>query len=92
MQKISISEIPRNLHKLDNFDIIEIVDKKRHKVKGYYLNSQYASLINDLIKKKNERSELVEKLAGSLQEYADPTLIDKEDGAWQKHILNKYAT
>jgi len=45
MQQISISEIQRNLHKLDNFDIIEVVDKKRHKVKGYFVDSKYLSFI-----------------------------------------------
>lgn len=29
MQTISISEIQRNLHKLDSFNIVKIVDKKR---------------------------------------------------------------
>jgi len=28
MQQISISEIQRNLHKLDNFDIIEVIENK----------------------------------------------------------------
>jgi hypothetical protein len=28
MQQLSISEIQRNLHKLDAFDIIEVIDKK----------------------------------------------------------------
>jgi hypothetical protein len=35
MQQISISQIQRNLHTLDNFDIIEVIDKKRNKVKGW---------------------------------------------------------
>ena len=34
MQQLSISEIQRNLHKLDSFDIIEVIDRKRDKVKG----------------------------------------------------------
>jgi len=30
MNTISISEIQRNLHKLNDFDIVEVVDKKYH--------------------------------------------------------------
>jgi len=49
MQQISISDIQRNLHKLDNFDIVEIIDKKRNQVKGYFIDNKYAnpSLIED---------------------------------------------
>ena len=44
MQTISISDIQRNLHKLDDFNIVEIVDKKRNQIKGYFLDSSYQSL------------------------------------------------
>ena len=89
MQQISISDIQRNLHKLDGFDIVEIVDKKRNKVKGYFINSKYTSLINELIEKKKENALMAESLAGSLQKYANPDLIAEEEGAWQKHIKEK---
>ena len=51
MEQISISEIQRNLHKLDDFDIIEVIDKKRDKIKGYFIESKYASLVEELAQK-----------------------------------------
>jgi len=89
MQQISISEIQRNLHKLDSFDIVEVIDKKRNRVKGYFIDSKYLSFINELIEK--NRLSLSEQLAGSLQQYADPDLMKQEEGVWKAHILKKHA-
>lgn len=54
MQQISISDIQRNLHKLDNFDIIEVVDK--NKIKGYFIDSKYIYIIQQLIDINNKKS------------------------------------
>ncbi len=88
MQQLSISEIQRNLHKLDAFDIIEVIDKKRQKVKGYFVDASYISCIEQLIKEKNR--DAADQLAGSLHKYADPDLREKEEGAWQRHLYEKY--
>ncbi len=88
MQQLSISEIQRNLHKLDSFDIIEVIDKKKNKVKGYFVDSKYISVIEKLVNNKNKL--MAEQLAGSLHHYANPSLRDQEDGAWQRHIDEKY--
>jgi DNA-binding transcriptional regulator GbsR (MarR family) len=91
MKQISISEIQRNLHKLDSFDIVEVIDKKRDKVKGYFLDSKYLYFINELIEK-NERSRVSsDKLAGSLHQYADSKQMEKEDCAWKRHVEEKYS-
>jgi DNA-binding transcriptional regulator GbsR (MarR family) len=90
MQQISISEIQRNLHKLDGFDIVEVIDKKRDKVKGYFLDSKYISFINELIEQKAQSSKKSKELAGALHRYVKPGLLEKEEGAWQKHIEEKY--
>lgn len=58
MNTISISEIQRNLHKLEDFDIVEVVDKKRHQVKGYFLDKKYHDIVESLLneqKKKNAK-------------------------------------
>ncbi|MBN4048751.1 hypothetical protein JYU00_01170 [bacterium AH-315-N22] len=89
MQQISISDIQRNLHKLDTFDIIEIVDKKKHKVKGYFIDSKYIAFVKELIERKN--NETREQLGGSLQRYADPGLREHEGDAWDNHVKEKYA-
>lgn len=91
MKQISISEIQRNLHKLDSFDIIEVVDKKRHKIKGYFLDSKYLYFINELIEKNVQARVSSDKLAGSLHQYADNKHLEEEGSAWKKHIEEKYS-
>ena len=60
MNSISISDIQRNLHKLDGFDIVEVVDKKRHQIKGYFLDASYKEMIEKLVQKKEKnRSNLL---------------------------------
>ena len=56
MNTISISEIQRNLHKLDNFDIVEVVDKKRHQVKGYFLDKKYHGFVEELFQAKERKN------------------------------------
>ena len=91
MQQISISEIQRNLHKLDSFDIVEIIDKKRDKVKGYFLDSKYISFINELIEKQSQSYDESERLAGSLHKYANLKLMEEEENAWKNHAEEKHA-
>jgi hypothetical protein len=91
MQQLSVSEIQRNLHKLDGLDIVEIIDKKRHKVKGYFLDSKYMSLIKELIKKEEENQNLAESLGGALHQYANVSSMGQEKDAWKQHIEEKYA-
>ena len=88
MQQISISDIQRNLHKLNNFDIIEVVDKKKNKIKGYFIDSKYIYIIQQLIDINNKKN--IINTAGSLQHYANPSLMEKEKEAWQQHTARKY--
>jgi len=55
MDTISISEIQRNLHRLEDFDIIKVVDKKRNQVKGYFLDEKYHDLIEELYQAKTNK-------------------------------------
>ena len=92
MERISISEIQRNLHTLDNFDIIEVIDKKRNKIKGYFIESKYASLVEEISKKVEERKKQNRKsLRGILSKYADARKIEDEESAWKNHVQKKYA-
>ena len=54
-------------------------DKKREKVKGYFLGSKYVSFINDLIEQKVQSSTKSKDLAGALHRYAKPELLEKEE-------------
>ncbi len=92
MEQASVSEIQRNLHKLNDFDIIEVVDKKRGKLKGYFVDSKYALLIKEMSEKfvkdskKNRRS-----LRGVFSEYSDSSKIKEEEGIWQRHVVDKFS-
>jgi hypothetical protein len=48
MQTLSISDIQRNLHKLDDFDIVKIIDRKRNKTKGYFISDKYHGYVEEL--------------------------------------------
>jgi len=76
MNTISISDIQRNLHKLDNLDIVEVVDKKRHQVKGYFLDKKYHDVVEELF---NQREEKVNKALEEFRRVSQniPTLKDK---------------
>ena len=92
MDQISISEVQRNLHKLDDFDIVEIVDKKRNKIKGYYIEGKYASLVEEIAQrvealKKGEHK----KAAGTLHRYANPAKIPGEKNFWKKRAVENYS-
>ena len=78
MNTISISEIQRNLHKLDNFDIVEVVDKKRHQIKGYFLDKKYHDVVEELFqakeKKKHKMLEEFNKLSENVSILEDKTI------------------
>jgi len=81
MKTLSISQVQRELHHLNSFDIIEIVDKKRDIVKGYFLDLKYKKLIDSIVKKEKKHS---------LQEFAgmwEDRDIDQEElrgEAWKR--------
>jgi len=70
MNTISISEIQRNLHKLDNFDIVEVVDKKRHQIKGYFLDKKYHDVVEALLKEKERKNAKKLKALEAMGSYA----------------------
>jgi DNA-binding transcriptional regulator GbsR (MarR family) len=70
MNTISISEIQRNLHKLNDFDIVEVVDKKRHQVKGYFLDKKYHDFVEELFQAKENRNANKLKALEAMGSYA----------------------
>ncbi|BAF70497.1 hypothetical protein [Nitratiruptor sp. SB155-2] len=51
-QKLGIREIVRNFTILDNYDYIEIVDKKSHKLKGLFVSSEFMDDVKEFIEQK----------------------------------------
>ena len=80
MERVSVSEIQRNLHKLDEYDIVEIIDKKKNVTKGYYIKAKYANFVNEIEKKIAQTHK--GKAAGILKKYANPSLWEREKQAW----------
>jgi len=70
MNTISISDIQRNLHKLDNFDIVEVVDKKRNQIKGYFLDKKYHDFVEELFQAKDNKNEKKLKALEAMGSYA----------------------
>lgn len=70
MDTISISEIQRNLHKLDDFDIVEVVDKKRHQIKGYFLDKKYHDVVEALLNENRKKNAKKLKALEELGSYA----------------------
>jgi len=75
MQTLSISDIQRNLHKLDNIDIVQIVDKKRNITKGYFLSEKYYGMVEEVLDRKRnkgkQQADRLKKLS------ANPVKIDQ---------------
>jgi hypothetical protein len=52
MNKVFISQID----KLEDFDIVELIDDETQEFTGYYLDSSYKKVIEDLWKSEKEHS------------------------------------
>ncbi len=70
--KMGIRDITRNFSILDEYDYVEIEDKKTHKTKGLFVSQKYADEIKEMLKKKieKEKHQKLERLmefAGNLE-------------------------
>lgn len=82
MKTLSISQVQRELHHLDNFDIVEIVDKKRDIVKGYFVDIKYKSVIEALAEKGQKQS--LSAFAGMWEGRDDIDQQTLREKAWRK--------
>ncbi len=82
MKTLSISQVQRELHHLDDFDIVKIVDKKRDIVKGYFVDIKYKSVIEALAE--SEKKQSLSAFAGMWEgrDDVDQEVLRKK--AWQK--------
>ena len=77
MQSLSVSEIQRNLQNLNDFDVLEIVDKKRNVVKGYFLDCRYKALIDELLQKRASNRKNLMGLIGSVGSQQSDQTVDQ---------------
>lgn len=55
MQTLTISQIQRKLHLLQDFDIIEVIDKRKNITKGYFLSQKHKNIVEKLEKKSKKK-------------------------------------
>lgn len=81
MKVLSVSQVQRELHHLQNFDILKIVDKKKDSVKGYFLDIRYKDIVEKLIEEQRKK-ELVSFIG--LWEGRDIDIETLRESAWKK--------
>lgn len=70
--KIGLRELARNTKLIDEYDYLEIEDKKTHTPKGIYVSEKYSEFIKNHIeaekqKRIQEHLEIIEKFAGKFE-------------------------
>jgi len=81
MKTFSISQIQRELHHLHDFDILEIVDKKKDAIKGYFLDVRYKDIVEKLVEE--QRKKEITSFVG-LWEDRDISIALLRESAWKK--------
>jgi hypothetical protein len=60
-KRVGIREVTRNFSILDEYDYVEIEDKKTHKVKGIFVSEKYLDDVREFLEDKRAR-EIQEQL------------------------------
>ena len=64
-KKIGIREVTRNFSILDEYDYVEIEDKKTHEFKGMFVSSKYAKEFKKFLdEKKQEKIDRLRQFSG----------------------------
>ena len=80
--KMGIRDITRNFSKLEDYDYIEIEDKKTHKIKGMFVSEKYIDEVKSMLKdrqksqKQKEIDEMKEYVGIFNGEFKDMTVQD----------------
>ncbi len=75
-KKIGVRELARNIKVLDEYDILEIEDKKTRRCKGVFVSSKYADEVKKFIE--NKERENKERKLRSLMRFAGTVQMDEE--------------
>ena len=70
--KVGIRDIVRNFSMLENYDFVEIEDKKTHKRKGMFISEKYVDEVKSMLdrkisKEKQEKLDEIMKYAGKFE-------------------------
>ena len=64
-KRLGIREVTRNFSILDEYDYVEIEDKKTHEYKGMFISSKYAEEFKKFLdEKKQEKLDRLKQFAG----------------------------
>lgn len=74
-KKIGVRELARNIKVLDEYDILEIEDKKTKRCKGVFVSSKYANEVKEFIENKEKESK--ERKLRSLMQFAGTIQMDE---------------
>jgi len=73
--RIGIRELIRNTKLLDDYDYVEVEDKKTHEYKGMFISAEYADEVKKLLDKKIAQEKQLEMDA--LMQYAGAIEVDE---------------
>ena len=87
---VSIRELLRNSKLLDDYDFVEVVNKKTHEYKGVYVSAKYAAEFKEYLESR-KKQQIAEKL-NRIKKFAGKGKIDKSfDGLSSSRIREKLA-
>ena len=72
--QIGVREFTKNFNKLQDIDIIEIIDKKSNALKGLYISSKEALKVKKLLEESRKKER--EKKLSKIMQYAGSMHVD----------------
>ncbi|SMC09506.1 hypothetical protein [Nitratiruptor tergarcus] len=76
MPKIGVREFTKSFNKLQNMEIVEIVDKKTNELKGIYLSKEQAIEFLKYLREKKQKAK--EEKLRKIMQYAGAIKIDEK--------------
>jgi hypothetical protein len=89
-KKIGIREVTRNFSILDEYDYVEIEDKKTHKVKGIFVSEKYLDDVREFLEDKKTK-EIQEQLDEMSQFVGSMEREDRYKGLEGKALMEEVA-
>ena len=73
-KRIGVREITRNFSILDEYDFVEIEDKKTHKIKGMFVSEKFLDDVREFLEAK--KTEEIEKKISEIREFVGKVEIE----------------
>ncbi len=89
-KRIGIREVTRNFSILDEYDYVEIEDKKTHKVKGIFVSEKFLDDVREFLEDK--KSKEIQKQLDEIKQFAGKGKIhERFNGLTSREIREKIA-